>query len=222
MTEKRERFSIDRFISILKDHYQHWDAPVITLMSHEGASPYQVLISTVLSLRTRDEVTAEAAKRLFALARTPETMLTLSEATIASAIYPVGFYPTKAKRIIEISRMILDTFGGVVPDEIEPLLTLPGVGRKTANLVLVEGYHKDAICVDTHVHRISNRIGYVTTKTPDQTEMALRQKLPRRHWISYNEILVAFGQILCRPQSPHCTRCPVASMCPRLGVTKNR
>ncbi|GAB6093876.1 endonuclease III [Desulfatiferula olefinivorans] len=221
-TEKTERFSIDRFIAVLSEHYTHWDAPVITLMSHAGAGPYQVLISTVLSLRTRDEVTAEAARRLFALANTPEAMLTLSEEVIAGAIYPVGFYPTKAKRILEISRMILDTFGGVVPDEIEPLLTLPGVGRKTANLVLVEGYRKDAICVDTHVHRISNRIGYVTTKTPDQTETALRQKLPRRHWITYNEILVAFGQVLCRPQSPHCSRCPVSSMCRRIGVARSR
>lgn len=220
--QKKERFSMDRFIAILKEEYKHWDAPVITLMSHAGASPYQVLISTLLSLRTKDEVTAEAAKRLFALAKEPETMLALDVDTIARAIYPVGFYPTKAKRILEISRMILDTFDGVVPDEIDPLLTLPGVGRKTANLVLVEGYKKDAICVDTHVHRISNRIGYVKTPNPDKTEMVLRQKLPLKYWISYNEILVAFGQLLCRPISPFCSTCPVEAMCPRIGVTKTR
>ncbi|MEJ2155827.1 MAG: endonuclease III [Desulfobacteraceae bacterium] len=135
---------------------------------------------------------------------------------------PVGFYPTKAKRLMEISRIILDQHNGEVPDTIEALLELPGVGRKTANLVLVEGFKKDAICVDTHVHRISNRIGYVKTKTPDQTEMALRKKLPRRHWIRYNELLVAFGQVLCRPISPHCSRCPAAEMCPRIGVDKSR
>jgi endonuclease III len=217
-SEKKERFSIDRFVEILKEHYKSWDAPVITLMSHEGASPYQVLISTLLSLRTRDEVTAEASRRLFALAKDPEAMLELGEETIAKTIYPVGFYPTKAKRILEISRMILDRFNGIVPDEIDPLLTLPGVGRKTANLVLVEGYHKDAICVDTHVHRISNRIGYVKTANPDKTEMALRKKLPRQYWVTYNEMLVAFGQIICRPISPFCSRCPVEGICPKKGV----
>ncbi|MBU1172038.1 MAG: endonuclease III [Proteobacteria bacterium] len=222
MTQTIEPFSIDRFIAILKEHYKNWDAPVITLMSHAGASPYQVLISTVLSLRTRDEVTAVAAKRLFDLAKDPNAMLALGEEAISKAIYPVGFYPTKAKRIMEISRLILDKFNGVVPDEIDLLLTLPGVGRKTANLVLVEGYHKDAICVDTHVHRISNRIAYVKTPNPDKTEMALRKKLPRPHWVIYNEILVAFGQLICRPISPFCSRCPVSQMCQKVNVTTSR
>jgi endonuclease-3 len=217
-----EPFSMDRFVTILKEQYKTWNAPVITLLSHDGASPYEVLISTLLSLRTRDEVTGEASKRLFAKAATPESMIALGEAVIAETIYPVGFYPTKAKRIIEISRMLIDRFGGVVPDEIEPLLTLPGVGRKTANLVLVEGYRKNAICVDTHVHRISNRIGYVRTKTPDKTEMALREKLPEQYWIIYNEMLVAFGQTLCRPLSPHCSICPVSAMCPKVDVGKKR
>lgn len=217
-----EPFSMDRFVAILKEQYKTWNAPVITLLSHDGASPYEVLISTLLSLRTRDEVTGEASKRLFAKAATPESMIALGEAVIAETIYPVGFYPTKAKRIIEISRMLIDRFGGVVPDEIEPLLTLPGVGRKTANLVLVEGYRKNAICVDTHVHRISNRIGYVRTKTPDKTETALREKLPEQYWIIYNEMLVAFGQTLCRPLSPHCSICPVSAMCPKVGVIKKR
>ena len=218
----REPFSMDRFVAILKERYKTWNAPVITLLSHDGASPYEVLISTILSLRTRDEVTAEASKRLFEKARTPESMIALGEAAIAQAIYPAGFYPTKAKRIVEISHMLLDRFGGVVPDDIDALLTLPGVGRKTANLVLVEGYRKNAICVDTHVHRISNRIGYVTTNSPDKTEMALRKKLPEPYWIIYNKMLVAFGQILCRPLSPHCSVCPVEFMCPRVGVTKSR
>jgi endonuclease-3 len=222
LPDKKERFSIDRFVAILKDQYRTWDAPVITLMANSGATPFQVLISTILSLRTRDEVTGEASKRLFSLAPDPEAMIALGEAAISKAIYPVGFYPTKAKRIVEISRIIIDTYQGVVPDDIDVLLTLPGVGRKTANLVLVEGYRKDAICVDTHVHRISNRIGFVKTKTPDKTEMELRKKLPVKHWIVYNEILVAFGQVLCRPISPHCSLCPVAQMCPRVGVEKSR
>ncbi len=224
MTKKipAEPFSMDRFVAILKAEYKTWNAPVITLLSHDGASPFQVLISTLLSLRTRDEVTGEASKRLFARASTPEEMIALGEAAIAETIYPVGFYPTKSRRIVEISRMIIDTFNGVVPDDIDELLKLPGVGRKTANLVLVEGYRKNAICVDTHVHRISNRIGYVKTKNPDETEMALRKKLPEPYWIIYNEMLVAFGQTLCRPISPHCSICPVASMCPRIGVGKSR
>ena len=217
-----EPFSMDRFISVLKSHYRSWNAPVITLLSHEGASPYQVLISTVLSLRTRDEVTAVASKRLFEKAKEPEAMIALGEGAIARAIYPVGFYPTKAARIVEISRIILERYQGIVPDEIDELLTLPGVGRKTANLVLVEGYRKNAICVDTHVHRISNRIAYVKTTSPDKTEMALREKLPLEYWIDYNEMLVAFGQIICRPISPYCSRCPVAFMCPKVDVTKMR
>lgn len=215
-------FDIDIFIRKLKKVYKTWDAPVITLMSNEGATPYQILISTVLSLRTKDEVTAEAAKRLFQKASTPEQMLGLSPKAIEKLIYPVGFYPTKAQNILTISRLLVDEYNSVVPDEIDELLKFPGVGRKTANLVLVEGYKKDAICVDTHVHRISNRIGYVETKTPDKTEFALREKLPKKYWIIYNEILVAFGQILCRPISPFCSKCPVSDMCPRLNVDKSR
>jgi endonuclease-3 len=198
------------------------EPPIITFIATRGATPFEVLVSTLLSLRTKDEVTAGAAKRLFAKANTPEQILALGEAALAKLIYPVGFYPTKAKRLMEISRIVLDEHAGKVPDSIEVLLTLPGVGRKTANLVLVEGFKKDAICVDTHVHRISNRIGYVQTRTPDQTEFALRDKLPRKHWIRYNELLVAFGQMLCRPVSPFCSKCPVAEMCPRIGVDHHR
>ena len=134
----------------------------------------------------------------------------------------MGFYPTKARRIIEICHKLIAECDGRVPDSIEALLEYPGVGRKTANLVLVEGYGIPAICVDTHVHRISNRIGYVRTKTPDQTEMALRKKLPKKYWIRYNEILVSFGQLICRPQSPHCSRCPVSALCRKIGVERSR
>ena len=202
--------------------YQDWQAPIITFIANRGATAFEVLVSTILSLRTKDEVTSQAAVRLFEEARTPETLIDLGEDHTARLIYPVGFYPTKAKRLMEISRILIDKYEGQVPDTMDELLALPGVGRKTANLVLVEGFGIPAICVDTHVHRISNRIGYVKTKTPEQTEMALRKKLPKKHWIRYNELLVAFGQVICRPVSPFCSKCPVARMCPAIGVIKSR
>ncbi|MFZ1986102.1 MAG: endonuclease III [Desulfatitalea sp.] len=222
MAARRGKLDIDRFVAALTEAYVDWHAPIVTFIANRGATPFEVLVSTILSLRTKDEVTSSAAARLFAQARTPEQLLALGAQRVAQLIYPVGFYPTKAKRLMEISRILLADQGGKVPDTMDGLLALPGVGRKTANLVLVEGYGQDAICVDTHVHRISNRIGYVATKTPEQTEMALRAKLPRKHWIRYNELLVAFGQVVCRPVSPFCSRCPVAAMCPRIGVLKSR
>lgn len=222
MAIQRQTFDIDRFVETLAAVYRDWNSPIITFIANRGATPFEILVSTLLSLRTKDDVTSEAASRLFQKARTPEQLLALGEPAIAKLIYPVGFYPTKAKRLVEISSIILDRHRGEVPDTLEALLELPGVGRKTANLVLVEGFKKDAICVDTHVHRISNRIGYVDTRTPEQTEFALREILPRKHWIRYNELLVAFGQVLCRPISPFCSRCPVSDMCPRIGVEKSR
>ncbi len=219
---KKNAVDIDRFVDAIEANYREWNPPIITFIANRGATPFEVLVSTLLSLRTKDEVTGEAARRLFAVARTPQAMVELKPATIERLIYPVGFYPTKAKRLIEISRILLDRYDGQVPDDLDALTALPGVGRKTANLVMVEGFKVPAICVDTHVHRISNRIGYVKTKNPDQTEMALRKKLPRRHWIRYNELLVAFGQVLCRPVSPFCSRCPVSEMCPRIGVDRHR
>jgi endonuclease-3 len=219
---KKKNFDIDGFVAALTQAYADWRAPIITFIAHRGATPFEVLVSTILSLRTKDEVTAQAAERLFAQARTPEQMLALGEAVVARLIYPVGFYPTKAKRLMQISTIILNEHHGWVPNSMEGLLALPGVGRKTANLVLVEGYAQDAICVDTHVHRISNRIGYVRTKSPEQTEMALRAKLPRKYWIRYNELLVAFGQVICRPMSPFCSRCPASEMCFRVGVVRSR
>jgi endonuclease-3 len=215
-------FSIKSFISILQNEYKKWNSPVITFISIKGASPYEILISTLLSLRTKDEVTIEATKKLFYKAKTPHEMLKLQKKEIEELIYPVGFYPTKSGRILEISKILIEKYNGKVPDSMEELLELPGVGRKTANLVLAEGYKIPAICVDTHVHRISNRIGYVKTKTPDQTEAELRKKLPQKYWIIYNEILVAFGQTICRPISPYCSRCPVAQYCRQIGVDKKR
>lgn len=222
MAQGAKKLEIDRFVATLMTAYAQWQAPIITFIANRGATPFEILVSTILSLRTKDEVTSQAAARLFAQARTPEQVLTLGEQQVARLIYPVGFYPTKAERLVRISRILLDEHHGQVPDTMEGLLALPGVGRKTANLVLVEGYGQAAICVDTHVHRISNRIGYVCTRTPEQTEMALRRKLPRKHWIRYNELLVAFGQVICRPLSPFCSRCPVSRMCPQTGVLRFR
>lgn len=218
----RKKLNIDRFVETIAENYLSWNPPIITLVANKGATPFEVLVSTILSLRTKDEVTSEATVRLFEVARTPHEILATDVEEIKKRIYPVGFYPTKAKNLHKISRIILDEYDGKVPDDMEELLKLPGVGRKTANLVLVEGYKIPAICVDTHVHRISNRLGYVKTKTPEQTEFALRKKLPRKHWGRYNELLVAFGQTLCRPISPFCSKCPVEDMCPRIGVDRHR
>jgi endonuclease-3 len=196
--------------------------PIVTLIGQMDKDPFKVLIATMLSLRTKDAVTAQAAARLFARAQTPRRILDLPEEEIAKLIYPVGFYRTKARQIRAACRILLERHGGKVPDEIEDLVELPGVGRKTANLVMTEGHRKLAICVDTHVHRISNIWGYVRTRTPEQTEMALREKLPKKHWISYNDLLVSFGQHVCVPVSPKCSQCPLRTMCPRIGVRRSR
>jgi endonuclease-3 len=196
--------------------------PVVSLIAETDRNPFKVLISTILSSRTKDDVTAKASARLFAEASTPAKLARLRTDRIAKLIYPVGFYKTKAKSVRKTARELLDRFDGRVPDTIDELVTLPGVGRKTANLVLTEGFRKPAICVDTHVHRITNLWGYVDTKTPEETEMALREKLPRRYWIELNKLLVGFGQQICVPTSPFCTRCPVAERCPRIGVLRSR
>lgn len=181
-----------------------------------------MLIACILSLRTQDTTTGPAADRLFAVADTPRSMLHLTTRAIERLIYPVGFYRTKARVILGICRHLLERFGGRVPDDLDALLTLKGVGRKTANLVVTMGYGKPGICVDTHVHRISNRLGYVRTRTPEETEMALRAKLPKHHWIGYNDLLVSFGQNICTPISPRCSLCPVGGLCRKVGVTTSR
>lgn len=197
--------------------------PIVDAMVQRGRDPFRVLVATLLSLRTKDQVTDQAASRLFARAATPSSLLSLSQDEIASLIYPVGFYTTKAATIHCVCRDLLDRFGGQVPADETALLSLKGVGRKTANLVLSAGFGVDAICVDTHVHRISNRWGYVTTRTPEETETALRRRLPRRHWRVINGLLVAFGQNLCAPVSPWCSRCTLASWwCRRVGVGRSR
>ena len=191
-------------------------------MATLSRDPYQVLIACLLSLRTKDETTGPAARRLFALADTPEKMLTLTKAQIEQAIYPVGFYKTKAQTVLDISRELVDKYGGRVPDGIDGLLTFKGVGRKTANLVVTLGYRKPGICVDTHVHRISNRWGYVETQTPEETEMALREKLPPQYWIEINDLLVAMGQTICHPTSPKCSLCPIEKYCAKINVARSR
>ena len=189
---------------------------------HNGDDPFRILIGCLISLRTKDEVTFPATERLFQRADTPQKMIRLREATIAKLIYPAGFYRVKAGQIRGICRMLIDRWEGVVPQTIEELVELPGVGRKTANLVVTLGYNLPGICVDIHVHRISHRFGWVRTKTPDQTEFALRRSLPEKWWIPINETLVRHGQEICKPTSPICSACPIESDCPQKGVTRRR
>jgi endonuclease-3 len=210
-------------MAILQAEAPQWAETALTEVARTmGRDPFKILVGTILSLRTKDETTGPAAARLFVLAGTAEEMLRLSAEQIAKAIYPVGFYRTKARTILEICRTLVERYGGRVPDTMEQLLALKGVGRKTANLVLTLGFQAPAICVDTHVHRISNRWGYVRTKTPEETEFALRRKLPKVYWPVYNDLLVAFGQNICKPISPLCGRCPLDAICPKVGVTQHR
>jgi endonuclease-3 len=196
--------------------------PSVTLVGKRWKDPFLVLISCILSLRTQDKTTLPAAERLFALAETPEGLLKLTPRQIEKAIYPVGFYKTKARTIHGICRDVIEKFHGRVPEDIDTLLTMKGVGRKTANLVLTEGFGKPAMCVDTHVHRISNRFGYVKTKTPEETEWALRKKLPKQYWMEYNALLVTWGQNRCKPISPLCSHCPIKEFCARVDVRVSR
>jgi endonuclease III len=206
----------------LTRHAPGWRATSLAEVAAERRDPFRVLIACLLSLRTKDETTGPAAARLFALADTPEAMQRLPAKRIERAIFPVGFYRTKARVVLGVCRDLLERFGGQVPDDIDRLLTFKGVGRKTANLVVTQGFNKPGICVDIHVHRISNRLGYVKTKNPTETETALRKQLPRRYWIGYNELLVSFGQNICHPVSPRCSECPVRPRCARVGVTRSR
>lgn len=214
-------FDIHAAMAILRAEMARFPKPVIDGMG-EMRQPFHVLIATILSLRTKDTLTGVVAPRLFAVADTPIAMLALSEERIVELIYPVGFYRNKARAIREICALLIERHGGVVPADLDALLTLPGVGRKTANLVLTAGFDLPGICVDTHVHRICNIWGYVHTKTPDQTEMALREILPHEYWKEINGLLVTHGQNICHPTSPRCSICPMAELCPRIGVTRSR
>jgi len=214
---------IHKVMKLLEKELEPFGLPPVSAMAEEDVvDPFKILVSTIISARTKDEVTGPATERLFALADSPEKMQRLPEEKIEKAIFPAGFYHTKAKAIRRAARELVERFGSRVPDSIEELLTLPGVGRKTANLVVTLAHNKAGICVDTHVHRITNRWGYVKTKTPHETEQALRAKLPKKHWIAINTILVMHGQNICKPISPLCSRCPVFRCCDRVGVTKSR
>ena len=213
---------IHQAMAILPDAVKGWLTPAVTIVATQDHDPFKVLISCILSLRTRDQTTADASMRLFGLADTPAKLSRLSAAEIEEAIYPVGFYRVKALQILEISRQLAELHGGRVPDDLDELLKFKGVGRKTANLVLTLGFGKAGICVDTHVHRICNRWGYISTKTPEQTEVALRKKLPPEYWIVINDLLVSFGQNQCTPISPRCSSCPLYHLCDRVGVEKFR
>lgn len=214
---------IHQAIAILRESVKAWEPALVDNMGRqENRTPYEILVATILSLRTKDTLTAQVAPKLFALADNPYEMVRYSPQEIANVIYPVGFYRNKARSILAVSQKLIEEHDGNVPDDLDELLKLPGVGRKTANLVITVGFNKPGLCVDTHVHRISNRWGYIQTKTPEQTEFALRKKLPQQYWIEYNGLLVSFGQNLCTPTSPRCSRCPVSRFCDRVGVVRSR
>ena len=203
--------NIDKIVEILQNANQQ-RSEFVNLME-EFRNPYLVLIACILSLRTNDKTTYPATLRMLELAKTPQEMMNISEDDLANAIYPVGFYKNKAKQIIELSKTIVEKLNGKVPDTIENLIKFNGVGRKTANLVLAKGFGIPAICVDVHVHRIFNRIGYVNTKTPDETEFALREKLPQKYWLDINTLMVTHGQNVCKPTKPKCDECPIREYC---------
>jgi endonuclease III len=205
----------------LRKLIKSWPIPAVTAISLKKNS-FMVLVSCLLSLRTRDEITYAASKRLFALARSPKKLLNLNPQQVETAIYPVAFYRNKTLSLYAICRSLVNENKGMVPDSLDKLLRLKGVGRKTANLTLVLGHNKLGICVDIHVHRIMNRWGYVQTKSPDDTEIELRRKLPKRYWMEINNLLVSFGQNICKPQSPYCSKCGVLKHCEQIGVNHYR
>jgi len=218
ITKYGRNIDFDELMDDLKAAFGGYKVPIVTLIAVQESDPFKVLISTMMSSRTKDETTAGASTRLYAVADTPEKMAKLTVEQIEKLIFPVGFYKTKAPRIKAAARKLIDEYGGNVPGELDELLKFEGVGRKTANLVLGEAFRKEAICVDVHVHRISNRLGLIKTDTPFETEMELQKILPRRHWIRYNTYLVAHGQNTCKPIGPRCGQCLIYKHCKRVGV----
>jgi endonuclease-3 len=212
-TEVPKSIPISKMLDCLDKTYQYHPMADITRQD-----PYKVLVACILSLRTKDEVSIPASERLFLLADTPEKMVTLSPEVIQETVFPVGFYRNKSHTILDASQKLLEDFEGQVPASIDALLTLKGVGRKTANLVVGLGHGLPAICVDTHVHRICNRFGYLTSKTPDETEMILRDKLPTSHWAIINKVMVLHGQQCCKPIGPRCDVCPIEQDCQKIDV----
>ena len=212
---------INKVYNILKKEVVNYKVPVVDIIQLQTNDPFKVLITTILSARTKDEVTIYAAKRLFTKIEKIQDLNKISRKEIEQLIYPVGFYKTKAKNL-KLLPSFLNKFNNNIPKNIDDLIKLPGVGRKTANLVVAVAFDKHAICVDTHVHRILNRIGYIKTKTPRDSEFELRKKLPRRYWKTINSILVAFGQNTCRPISPFCSKCPIYDKCKKINVKISR
>jgi exodeoxyribonuclease III len=218
---KKTSIDIETVIPLLEEEVAKFDVPVVDLIAVQTRDPFKVLVATILSARTKDETTAKAAARLFKKAPDIASLSRLHEETVARLIYPVGFYKNKARYLKELPSA-LARFDNKIPDTVEQLIKLPGVGRKTANLVVVIAFNKPGVCVDTHVHRIMNIWGYVDTNTPFETEMALRRKLPEKYWLRINSILVAFGQAVCKPVRPHCDRCVIVQYCPQIGVTPRK
>jgi endonuclease-3 len=216
------QFNFQQVISLLEEYVQECNAPVKELHTLNNAEPFKVLISTLISLRTKDEVTIAASKRVFQYLKKPSDIDLISEHDLEQMIYPAGFYKTKARKMRLICKRLVTHFDGKVPNTLTELLSFDGIGLKSANLILSEGFNLPAICVDTHVHRISNRLGFLRTKTPEDTEGNLKLKLPQHYWIRYNFLLVAFGQTLCKPISPFCSKCPIKDYCKRIGVTTKR
>lgn len=217
-----KKIPIETIIEILKRESSKWEVPSVTLIALQEKDPFKVLISTIISLRTKDEVTIESSKRLYKILNKPEDITKITIKELEKAIYPAGFYKRKAIQIKKVCEKLILEYNSEIPKDIDTLLKFEGVGRKTANLVLSEGYNIPAMCVDTHVHRISNRLGYIKTKTPEESEIILRRKLPIKYWNIYNSLLVAFGQSICRPISPHCSKCPVEKYCKKINVEKTR
>lgn len=205
--------SIPIVMRLLKREARNFKQPIVTDIAARNESPFLVLISCILSLRTRDETTEKAAERLFALADNPKSMLSLSAKQIERSIYPVGFYRTKAKRIKGICKKLLDEYNGKVPADFEELMKFKGIGRKTANIVMVYGFNEPGLPIDTHCHRIPNRLGWINTKTPEKTEEELKKILPRKYWHDFNDLFVQFGQNICKPVGPRCGECPINKYC---------
>ena len=223
LTVYAKRFDIEGFMDVLKKaNHEYQQLPLMQAIKEKEEYPYRVLIGTLLSSRTKDELTAVISKRLFQKASNPEKLAQLSEQEIMKIIYPVGFYRRKAKNLKAIASLLVEKFHYIVPDSLEELLQFPGVGRKTANLVLGTAFNINAICVDTHVHRISNRLGIVKTKIPAETEQDLKKMFPEKYWIPLNPYLVSHGQAICKPISPICSKCKIHSFCQRIGVDRSR
>jgi endonuclease III len=215
---QKQQINIDAIYHALKKEFEKHRMPVVDFIQMQTREPFKVLISTILSSRTKDTTTTAASERLFAIVQSADDLARIPQKEIEKRIYPVGFYRNKAKQLKQIPSVLNTLYNGRIPQTVEELIRLPGVGRKTANLVVSVGFSRLAICVDTHVHRICNRLGYVKTTTPLETEMRLRRILPKRYWTTFNSFLVSFGQNLCFPINPKCNQCPIFNVCNRVNV----